>query len=154
MKNKIRHTLFLSGIRHQTEKTGIFSIGNPSSHCLENSNLNNASLYAAFLPLATTQSASAFGFASRPLFEWATQLRWIAPSPPPSGRQAPHPLSFASLASCWGDKLPSKDYRKPFTPALNILVYIPLECNTYLLSRTIGYGIQATLHRKVVLITL
>lgn len=53
VKNKIRHTLFLSGIRHQTEKTGIFLIGNPNSHCPENSNLNNTSLYADFLPLAT-----------------------------------------------------------------------------------------------------
>ena len=73
----------------------------------------------------------------------------VFPLTTPVGETSSPPLSFASLASCWGDKLPSKDYRKPFTPALNILVYIPLECNTYLLSRTIGYGIQATLHRKV-----
>lgn len=50
VKNKIRHVNFLSGIRHQPEKTGIFLIGNPSSHCPVFSELNNTSLYVASFP--------------------------------------------------------------------------------------------------------
>lgn len=162
VKNKIRHTLFLSGSRHQPEKTGIFLIGNPSSHCLKNSSLNNTSLYADFLPLAPPQSqrlrlAVSFAASFTPVGlrphhrSVGFSLRLCLPTAVRVG----YPASLDSpLATPVGEtSSPPKITASP--PPLPLPYWYihtsiyTLKYNTYLLSRTIGYGIQATLHHKV-----
>ena len=100
-------------------------------------------------PLTTAQSASAFGFASRPLFKWATQLRWIAPSPPPSGRQVSPSTQLRFACLVLGRQAPLQRLPQALHPCPYHTSIYSLKCNTYLLSRAIGYGIQATLYRKV-----